>query len=51
MEFPDKEQVNEQSKTDEPKAKMEIQSFFDSYKKKIDNIKGFNPNGINFTKR
>jgi len=43
MEFPDKEQVNEQSKTDEPKAKNEIQSFFDSYKKKIDNIQRIQP--------
>jgi len=43
MEIPDKEQITEQSKIDEPKAKNEIQSFFDSYKKKIENIQRIQP--------
>ncbi|MCE5304358.1 MAG: hypothetical protein ABFD61_03240 [Chloroherpetonaceae bacterium] len=43
LEFPDKEQINDQSRTDISKVKETSQVFFDSYKKKIDNIQRIQP--------
>lgn len=43
MEFPQQEQLNSQSNSDESKTRAEIQSFVDSYKKKIDNIQRIQP--------
>ena len=43
VEFPEQEQLNEQSNTGESKVKTDVQNFFDSYKKKIENIQNIQP--------
>ena len=43
VEFPEQEQLNEQSNMDESKTKADVQTFFDSYKKKIENIQRIQP--------